>query len=220
MNTQTAREMITRDKLLSTKRCAILLSSLALLFGVACEEADETDASEQQLAEDRTSLWYHSCGRCGSSDHCSHDEDVARVVRRVVVMAKHSKKMMTAKRDDSVTQQRFFWSHCRRKAQRWTFKELDSGEYEILNRRRDKCLGIVDESPVPEELAVMQECSRSDGQLWQLQESDDGYFEIVNVNSDMCLSVEGESLESGAALIQFPCDGSAAQQWKLFGFRL
>jgi hypothetical protein len=218
MDTKSLCKTTMRDSLSRSKRCAILLSGLVLMLGVACEEADDTDAIEQQLAEDQITQGYHSCGHCDWNNDCSNDDDTVRKFKRVVMMAKHSKKVATAQRNDSVTQQRFHWFRHRGRSQRWTLKELDSGLYEISNRRRGKCLGTVD--PIPETPVTMQECDRSDGQLWDLQESDDGYLEIINFDSDMCLTVEGGSMDSGAALVQYSCDGDEAQQWKLFGFRL
>ena len=221
MDTQTTHNVTIKDKFSNFKRFTVLLGGLVFIFGIACEEANESDTTDQELTEDQMTLWGHSCGHCGSSHHCSNEDDeVVRVVKRVVIMSKSSEKVATANRDDSVTQERLSWFHrCKRRAQKWTLKQLDTGEYEIINRKRGKCLGIIDDSTFPEKEAVMQDCTRSGSQLWNINASGD-YFEIINVNSDFCLTVEGDSLDDGATLIQFPCDGRDSQQWTMFGFEL
>ncbi|MFJ2889460.1 RICIN domain-containing protein [Streptomyces sp. NPDC087305] len=90
--------------------------------------------------------------------------------------------------------------------QKWWFKDLGTGYYELMGRGSSLCL--------QENAAnVTQEnCTGSTAQQWSLTTS--GSYVLVKARtSGECLDVSGASTANSAAIITYTCSGATNQQW-------
>ncbi|MER7643638.1 RICIN domain-containing protein [Streptomyces sp. NPDC126522] len=90
--------------------------------------------------------------------------------------------------------------------QKWWFKDLGTGYYELMGRGSSLCL--------QENAAnVTQEnCTGATAQQWSLTTS--GSYVLVKARSSAeCLDVSGASTANSAAIITYTCSGATNQQW-------
>ena len=90
--------------------------------------------------------------------------------------------------------------------QKWWFKDLGTGYYELMGRGDSLCL--------QENAAnVTQEnCTGATAQQWSLTTS--GSYVLVKARaSGECLDVSGASTANSAAIITYACSGATNQQW-------
>ncbi|MFD4874587.1 RICIN domain-containing protein [Streptomyces sp. NPDC058420] len=90
--------------------------------------------------------------------------------------------------------------------QKWWFKDLGTGYYELMGRGSSLCL--------QENAAnVTQEnCTGATAQQWSLTTS--GSYVLVKARtSGECLDVSGASTANSAAIITYTCSGATNQQW-------
>ncbi|MFJ4625680.1 RICIN domain-containing protein [Streptomyces sp. NPDC088847] len=90
--------------------------------------------------------------------------------------------------------------------QKWWFKDLGTGYYELMGRGSSLCL--------QENAAnVTQEnCTGATAQQWSLTNS--GSYVLVKARaSGECLDVSGASTANSAAIITYTCSGATNQQW-------
>ncbi|MCX4814738.1 RICIN domain-containing protein [Streptomyces sp. NBC_01239] len=90
--------------------------------------------------------------------------------------------------------------------QKWWFKDLGTGYYELMGRGSSLCL--------QENAAnVTQEnCTGATAQQWSLTTS--GSYVLVKARtSGECLDVSGASTANSAAIITYTCGGATNQQW-------
>ncbi|WP_329552294.1 RICIN domain-containing protein [Streptomyces sp. NBC_00696] len=90
--------------------------------------------------------------------------------------------------------------------QKWWFKDLGTGYYELMGRGSSLCL--------QENAAnVTQEnCTGATAQQWSLTTS--GSYVLVKARtSGECLDVTGASTANSAAIITYACSGATNQQW-------
>ncbi|MGW2703216.1 RICIN domain-containing protein [Streptomyces sp. NPDC001340] len=90
--------------------------------------------------------------------------------------------------------------------QKWWFKTLGNGYYELLGRGSSLCLQE-NASTVTQE-----NCTGATAQQWSVVTSG-SYVNIKARASDECLDVSGASTANFAAIITYTCNGGTNQQW-------
>lgn len=90
--------------------------------------------------------------------------------------------------------------------QKWWFKDLGTGYYELLGRGSSLCLQE-NASTVTQE-----NCTGATTQQWAVTASG-SYVTLASRASGECLDVSGASTADSAAIITYTCNGGTNQQW-------
>ncbi|MGW1559883.1 RICIN domain-containing protein [Streptomyces sp. NPDC002144] len=90
--------------------------------------------------------------------------------------------------------------------QKWWFKDLGTGYYELMGRGSSLCLqenasGVTQEN-----------CTGATAQQWSVVTSG-SYVNVKARSSGECLDVSGASTANSAAIITYSCNGGTNQQW-------
>ncbi|MFE2881714.1 RICIN domain-containing protein [Streptomyces sp. NPDC059272] len=90
--------------------------------------------------------------------------------------------------------------------QKWWFKDLGTGSYELMGRGSSLCL---QENATN---VTQENCTGATAQQWSLTTS--GSYVLVKARaSGECLDVSGASTANSAAIITYTCSGATNQQW-------
>jgi hypothetical protein len=90
--------------------------------------------------------------------------------------------------------------------QKWWFKDLGTGYYELMGRGSSLCLQENSAS------VTQENCTGATAQQWSLTAS--GSYVLVKARaSGKCLDVSGASTANSAAVITYTCNGGTNQQW-------
>ncbi|MFE2680967.1 RICIN domain-containing protein [Streptomyces mirabilis] len=90
--------------------------------------------------------------------------------------------------------------------QKWWFKDLGTGYYELMGRGSSLCLQENSAS------VTQENCTGATAQQWSLTTS--GSYVLVKARaSGECLDVSGASTANSAAIITYTCNGGTNQQW-------
>ncbi|MGW2963129.1 RICIN domain-containing protein [Streptomyces sp. NPDC001220] len=90
--------------------------------------------------------------------------------------------------------------------QKWWFKDLGTGYYELMGRGSSLCL---QENSTD---VTQEDCAGATAQQWSVVTSG-SYVTIKARTSGECLDVNGASTADSAALITYTCNGGTNQQW-------
>ncbi|MEU6506405.1 family 43 glycosylhydrolase [Streptomyces sp. NPDC046942] len=90
--------------------------------------------------------------------------------------------------------------------QKWWFKDLGNGYYELMGRGSSLCLQE-NASNVTQE-----DCTAATAQQWSVAASG-SYVNIEARTTGECLDVSGASTADSAAVITYTCNGGTNQQW-------
>ncbi|MFD3584137.1 RICIN domain-containing protein [Streptomyces sp. NPDC058683] len=90
--------------------------------------------------------------------------------------------------------------------QKWWFKDLGSGYYELMGRGSSLCL---QENSTD---VTQEDCTGATAQQWSVVTSG-SYVSIKARTSGECLDVNGASTANSAAVITYTCNGGTNQQW-------
>ncbi|MHB9858197.1 RICIN domain-containing protein [Streptomyces sp. YIM S03343] len=90
--------------------------------------------------------------------------------------------------------------------QKWWFKDLGSGYYQLMGRGSSLCL---QENATD---VTQENCTSGTAQQWSLVTSG-SYVNIKSRASGECLDVSGASTANSAAIITYTCNGGTNQQW-------
>ncbi|MER5525597.1 RICIN domain-containing protein [Streptomyces sp. NPDC002677] len=90
--------------------------------------------------------------------------------------------------------------------QKWWFKDLGTGYYELMGRGSSLCL---QENSTD---VTQEDCTGATAQQWSVVTSG-SYVNIKARTSGECLDVNGASTANSAALITYTCNGGTNQQW-------
>ncbi|MFG2955286.1 RICIN domain-containing protein [Streptomyces sp. NPDC048291] len=90
--------------------------------------------------------------------------------------------------------------------QKWWFKDLGTGYYELMGRGSSLCLQE-DSTDVTQE-----DCTGATTQQWSVVTSG-SYVNIKARTTGECLDVNGASTANSAAIITYTCNGGTNQQW-------
>ncbi|MGW1624231.1 RICIN domain-containing protein [Streptomyces sp. NPDC002172] len=90
--------------------------------------------------------------------------------------------------------------------QKWWFKDLGTGYYELMGRGSSLCLQENDTN------VTQEDCTGATTQQWSVVTSG-SYVNIKARTSGECLDVSGASTANSAAVITYACNGGTNQQW-------
>jgi hypothetical protein len=90
--------------------------------------------------------------------------------------------------------------------QKWWFKDLGTGYYELMGRGSSLCLQENASS------VTQENCTGATAQQWSVVTSG-SYVNIKARASGECLDVSGASTANSAAIITYTCNGGTNQQW-------
>ncbi|MFF7467530.1 RICIN domain-containing protein [Streptomyces sp. NPDC008092] len=90
--------------------------------------------------------------------------------------------------------------------QKWWFKDLGTGYYELMGRGSSLCL---QENSAD---VTQEDCTGATTQQWSVVTSG-SYVNIKARTSGECLDVSGASTANSAAIITYTCNGGTNQQW-------
>ncbi|MGW7541716.1 RICIN domain-containing protein [Streptomyces sp. NPDC054770] len=90
--------------------------------------------------------------------------------------------------------------------QKWWFKDLGTGYYELMGRGSSLCL---QENSTD---VTQEDCTGATAQQWSVVTSG-SYVNIKARTSGECLDVSGASTADSAAIITYTCNGGTNQQW-------
>lgn len=100
--------------------------------------------------------------------------------------------------------------------QRWRFREVGGGYYNVVNVGSGKCLDVYGgDSATGDGVRVVQwTCGSGANQRWRSEDAGGGYARLVAQHSGKCLDVLDAGTNDGAKLVQWTCGGGANQQWQ------
>ncbi|WP_217546919.1 RICIN domain-containing protein [Streptomyces sp. GbtcB6] len=90
--------------------------------------------------------------------------------------------------------------------QKWWFKDLGTGYYELMGRGSSLCLQENSSS------VTQEDCTGATAQQWSVVTSG-SYVNIKARTSGECLDVNGASTANSAAIITYTCNSGTNQQW-------
>jgi hypothetical protein len=90
--------------------------------------------------------------------------------------------------------------------QKWWFKDLGTGYYELMGRGSSLCLQENSTN------VTQENCTGATTQQWSLTTSG-SYVLVKAAASGECLDVSGASTANSAAIITYTCSGATNQQW-------
>jgi endoglucanase len=98
--------------------------------------------------------------------------------------------------------------------QRWTFRNLNNGYFQIVAQHSGKCLNVEAASTANSARITQLTCNSSaQNQQWQVQDAGSGYVALVARHSGKCLDVPSRSTADGTRLTQYTCNGGQNQQF-------
>ena len=97
--------------------------------------------------------------------------------------------------------------------QDWTFKEVATGQYQLIARSSNKCMEVTGGSTAVGAQQQQMTCTSQPRQLWQAHGVGGGKYELRNVNSNLCLGIVGGSVADGAFTEQSNCNLGNSQLW-------
>ncbi|MFM9444286.1 RICIN domain-containing protein [Streptomyces acidiscabies] len=90
--------------------------------------------------------------------------------------------------------------------QKWWFKDLGTGYYQLIGRQSSLCLQENASS------VTQENCGSATTQQWSVTASG-SYWLVTSRASGECLDVNGASTANSAAIITYTCNGATNQQW-------
>ncbi|MEV0233601.1 RICIN domain-containing protein [Nonomuraea sp. NPDC050786] len=97
--------------------------------------------------------------------------------------------------------------------QRWQFRDLGTGYYQIVAGHSGKCLDVDGSSTANNARIVQWTCGGGQNQQWQAQDAGSGRVRLIARHSGKCLDVPGNSTADGTRLIQYTCGSGQNQQF-------
>ena len=99
--------------------------------------------------------------------------------------------------------------------EKWRFRRVGSGTYQILNDATELCLDVANGSTQGRAEIQQAHCVEEARQYFRLVGTGDGYFAIVNYASGKVLDVLDLSTAEGAPIIQWDYLYNQNQQWEI-----
>lgn len=97
--------------------------------------------------------------------------------------------------------------------QRWEFRDLGTGYYQIVAGHSGKCLDVDAASTANNARAIQWTCGGGQNQQWQVQDAGSGRVRLLARHSGKCLDVPSNSTADGTRLIQYTCGSGQNQQF-------
>jgi hypothetical protein len=97
--------------------------------------------------------------------------------------------------------------------QRWEFRDLGTGYYQVVAGHSGKCLNVDAASTANNARIIQWTCGSGQNQQWQVQDAGSGRVRLVARHSGKCLDVPGNSTADGTRLIQYTCGSGQNQQF-------
>jgi hypothetical protein len=99
-------------------------------------------------------------------------------------------------------------------SQLWSFQDVGSGYYHVINRASGKCLDVNGQSTEDGASVIQYPCGTGQNQQWKMADQGNGWFELVVRHSGKCLDVKDQSTADGVAVVQWTCNAGTNQQWQ------
>jgi hypothetical protein len=99
-------------------------------------------------------------------------------------------------------------------SQLWSFVDVGSGYYHVINRNSGKCLDVNGQSTDDGGTVIQYPCATGQNQQWKMVDQGNGYFELVARHSGKCLDVKDQSTADGTVVDQWTCNAGTNQQWQ------
>jgi hypothetical protein len=101
-------------------------------------------------------------------------------------------------------------------AQRWRFKNLGSGIYEIRTAVSDFCMDVDNSGTADGTNVRPYDCNGSNAQRWLVQAMGEGQFQLKpQVSTTTCLDVSNSGTADGTNIQEWTCNGSSAQRFRV-----
>ncbi|MEW9551935.1 RICIN domain-containing protein [Nonomuraea sp. NPDC050783] len=97
--------------------------------------------------------------------------------------------------------------------QRWEFRDLGTGYYQLVAAHSGKCLDVNGASTADNARIIQWTCGGGQNQQWQVQDAGSGRVRLAARHSGKCLDVPGGSTADGTRLIQYTCGTGQNQQF-------
>jgi hypothetical protein len=97
--------------------------------------------------------------------------------------------------------------------QRWEFRDLGTGYYQIVAGHSGKCLDVDAASTANNARIIQWTCGSGQNQQWQVQDAGSGRVRLIARHSGKCLDVPSNSTADGTRLIQYACGSGQNQQF-------
>ena len=100
--------------------------------------------------------------------------------------------------------------------QRWQFRDLGGGYYNVVSVNSGKCLDVYGgQGATGDGVRVVQwACGAGTNQQWRIQDLGTGHIQLIARHSNKCLDVLDVSTADGAQLVQWTCGTASNQQWQ------
>ena len=105
------------------------------------------------------------------------------------------------------------WSCKNEHNQKWRFKELAPGEWQVKALHSSRCMDVASGSAEDGANILQYACSGADNQRFRKLYADDGSFSLVAKNSGKCADIADWSSDDGADIRLWTCTGRENQRW-------
>lgn len=108
------------------------------------------------------------------------------------------------------------WAANGQSNQRWQFRDVGSGYYQVVSLNSGKCLDVYGGTSATADgvRAVQWTCGTGTNQHWRVQDVGSGYLQLVARHSGKCLDVLNAATTDGAQAVQWTCGTGANQHWQ------
>ena len=133
------------------------------------------------------------------------------------VTARHSGKLMdvfNASTSDGADVVQ--WAANGQANQRWQFRDVGGGYYNIVSISSNKCIDVYGGTGATADgtRIVQWACHTGTNQQWRIQDAGSGYIQLVARHSSKCVAIQNAATTDGAQAVQMTCGTATSQQWQ------
>jgi alpha-galactosidase len=111
------------------------------------------------------------------------------------------------------------WTANGQNNQRWDFRDLGDGYYNVVNVNSGKCLDVYGGTGATGDGVRMTQwtCHTGTNQQWRIQDAGNGYLQLIARHSGKCLTIQNAATTDGAMAVQMICGTATNQHWQRQG---
>jgi alpha-galactosidase len=100
--------------------------------------------------------------------------------------------------------------------QRWQFRDLGGGYYNIVSANSGKCMDVFGGPTATGDGVRVEQwtCNGGTNQQWRIQDLGTGQVQLIARHSNKCLDVLNAAMTDGAQVVQWACNSGTNQQWQ------
>jgi alpha-galactosidase len=111
------------------------------------------------------------------------------------------------------------WAANGQSNQRWEFRDVGGGYYNIVSAGSGKCLDVYGGTGATGDGVRITQwtCHTDTNQQWRIQDAGNGYVQLIARHSNKCIAIQNAATTDGAMAVQMTCGTATSQQWQRQG---